>query len=260
MPDLGCGPSPKAGESAYAIRLSKNLMALHGLSHYVWISIDPSHNNPMKTVGILGSGAVAKALAQGFQKEGYAVILGSRAPAKKLGEFAAGTDFRLGTFAEAASSGDLLVLAVKGTAAEEALQLAGDSIQGKIIIDATNPIADAPPQGGVLQFFTGPNDSLMERLQSRFPGVRFVKAFNSVGNSLMYRPHMSDGAAPTMFYCGDDEAARQEVADILTRFGWEPCDMGGASAARAIEPLCMLWCIPGFLRNEWSQAFRLVKA
>lgn len=214
----------------------------------------------MKTVGILGSGAVAKALAQGFSKEGYAVILGSREPAKKLGEFAVGTDFRVGTFAEAASAGELLVLAVKGSVAEEALALAGDTIRGKIVIDVTNPIADIPPQGGVLQFFTGPSDSLMERLQARFPEARLVKAFNSVGSSLMYRPQMSDGAAPTMFYCGDDEAARGEVASLLTRFGWEPCDMGGAAAARAIEPLCMLWCIPGFLRNEWSQAFRLVKA
>ena len=214
----------------------------------------------MKTIGILGSGAVAKALAQGFQKEGYSVILGSREPAGKLSDFADGAGMRVGTFADAAAAGELLVLAVKGTAAEEALAHAGDAIRGKVVIDVTNPIADAPPQDGVLRFFTGPNESLMERLQSRFPETRFVKAFNSVGNTLMYRPRMTDGAAPTMFYCGDDESAKKQVAGVLTAFGWEPCDMGSAKAARAIEPLCMLWCIPGFLRNEWSQAFRLVKA
>lgn len=214
----------------------------------------------MKTVGILGSGAVAKALGEGFLKEGYTVTLGSRAPAKVSGAEGGSADFRTGTFAEAASARDLLVLAVKGSAAEQALSLAGDAIHGKTIIDVTNPIADAPPQDGVLQFFTGPNESLMERLQARFPDAHFVKAFNSVGNTLMYRPQMSDGAAPTMFYCGANEEARKEVASVLTAFGWEPCDMGGAAAARAIEPLCMLWCIPGFLRNEWNQAFRLVKA
>jgi hypothetical protein len=214
----------------------------------------------MKTVGIIGSGAVAKALGEGFSKEGYSVILSSREPAKKLNDLPEGPDMRPGTFAEAASAGEILVLAVKGSAAEEALVLSGDGIRGKVVIDATNPIADAPPQDGVLQFFTGPNESLMERLQNRFPETRFVKAFNSVGNNLMYRPQMADGALPTMFYCGNDDAAKREVVDVLTRFGWEPCDMGKATAARAIEPMCMLWCIPGFLRNEWSQAFRLVKA
>lgn len=154
-----------------------------------------------------------------FKKKATPSSLGSREPAKKLGAFAVGTDFRIGTCAEAARDGELLILAVKGTAAEEALGIAGaEVLRGKTIIDVTNPIADAPPQDGVLQFFTGTNDSGMERLQSRFPEAHFVKAFNCVGNGMMYQPRISDGAAPTMFYCGDDDSAKAEVAAVLSAF------------------------------------------
>ena len=98
----------------------------------------------------------------------------------------------------------------------------------------------------------------MERLQREFPAARFVKAFNSVGNSFMVNPQFKEGK-PTMFICGNDEAAKQIVHTILDQFGWETADMGKAEAARAIEPLCMLWCIPGFLRNQWSHAFKLLR-
>jgi hypothetical protein len=110
----------------------------------------------------------------------------------------------------------------------------------------------------VLKFFTTHDESLMERLQREYPEARFVKAFNSVGHAHMVNPAFQ-GGRPTMFICGDDEAARGKVAAILDQFGWEAADMGGPEAARAIEPLCMLWCIPGFLRNEWSHAFKLLR-
>jgi predicted dinucleotide-binding enzyme len=151
------------------------------------------------------------------------------------------------------------VLAVKGTAAADALRGAGDSnLAGKVVIDTTNPIADAPPTNGVLKFFTSLDDSLMERLQREFPGAKFVKAFNSVGNAAMVDPRFT-GGKPTMFICGNDEAARKTVTGILDQFGWETADMGAAEAARAIEPLCILWCIPGFLRQDWMHAFKLLK-
>jgi predicted dinucleotide-binding enzyme len=126
------------------------------------------------------------------------------------------------------------------------------------VIDTTNPIADAPPTNGVLKFFTSLDDSLMERLQREFPGAKFVKAFNSVGNAAMVDPRFT-GGKPTMFICGNDEAARKTVTGILDQFGWETADMGAAEAARAIEPLCILWCIPGFLRQDWMHAFKLLK-
>ncbi len=67
------------------------------------------------------------------------------------------------------------------------------------------------------------------------------------------------GGRPTMFLCGDDEAARRQVAGLLDELGWEVEDLGAAAAARAIEPLCMLWCIPGFLRNDWVHAFKVLR-
>jgi hypothetical protein len=133
-----------------------------------------------------------------------------------------------------------------------------ENLAGKPIVDATNPIADTPPANGVLKFFTSLEDSLMERLQREFAGARFVKAFNSVGNASMVDPKFK-GGQPTMFICGNDEAAKKIVTGILDEFGWETADMGAAEAARAIEPLCILWCIPGFLRQEWTHAFKLLK-
>lgn len=211
-------------------------------------------------IGILGSGVVGQALANGFIKHGHEVMLGTRSP-EKLAEWQAnaGENGRIGNFAETAVFGDLVVLAVKGTAAKAALEMAGaENLSGMTIIDATNPIADTPPENGVLKFFTSLDDSLMEQLQAAFPEANFVKAFSCVGNALMVNPDFG-GIKPSMFICGNNENAKKEVRDILTVFGFETEDMGTAEAARAIEPLCILWCIPGLQRNEWLHAFKLLK-
>ena len=209
-------------------------------------------------IGVLGSGDVAKTLGSGFLEHGHDVTMGTRAPAKLADWAKKNPKGRIGDFAGAASFGDLLVLAVKGTAALEALRAANAAnLAGKPVIDTTNPIADAPPSNGVLKFFTNLDESLMERLQREFGNVRFVKAFNSVGHASMVNPQFK-GGKPTMFICGNDEPAKKTVSTVLARFGWETADMGKAEAARAIEPLCMLWCIPGFLRNDWVHAFKLL--
>ena len=210
-------------------------------------------------IGILGSGDVAKALAAGFLRHGHEVMLGTRTTAKLADWAAQNPGARISSFADAAQFAELVVLAVKGSAAVEALRGAiASNLDGKPVIDATNPLADAPPNHGVLSFFTTLNESHMERLQRSFPEARFVKAFNSVGSACMVNPQF-EGGQPTMFICGNDEAAKQVVRGILDQFGWETADMGKAEAARAIEPLCMLWCIPGFLRNDWVHAFKLLR-
>lgn len=215
----------------------------------------------MKTkIGIIGSGVVGQVLADGFLKHGYEVKIGSR-DISKLNDWKnkAGDKGSVGSFAEAASFGEIIVLAVKGIAAAEALKIAGEMIlNGKTIIDATNPIDNKAPENGVLRFFTNLDESLMEQLQAKFPGANFVKAFNSVGNPMMVNPDYK-GIKPTMFICGNNENAKKEVKHILDQFGWESEDMGKAESARAIEPLCMLWCIPGFLKNQWTHAFKLLK-
>jgi predicted dinucleotide-binding enzyme len=212
-------------------------------------------------IGIIGSGIVGRVLADGFLSEGHQVMLGTRDVKKEevqqwAKEHASG---KTGSFGETAAFGEMVVLAVSGSVAKEALLLAGEAnLANKVIIDATNPISSAPPVNGVLQFSTGPNDSLMEKLQQQFPNGKFVKAFNSVGNAFMYKPSFP-GGTPTMFICGNDDEAKSKVTAILTSFGWETEDMGKAEAARAIEPLCILWCIPGFIRNSWQHAFKLLK-
>jgi 8-hydroxy-5-deazaflavin:NADPH oxidoreductase len=210
-------------------------------------------------VGILGSGDVAKTLGGGFLKHGHSVMIGTRDPAKLAPWGRENPSAQIGGFGAAAAFGELVVLAVKGSASLEALRAGGKAaLQGKTVIDATNPIADDPPSHGVLKFFTSLDESLLERLQQEFPDTRFVKAFNSVGNTRMVNPVFA-GGKPTMFICGNDADAKKIVTRVLDQFGWETEDMGMAEAARAIEPLCMLWCIPGFLHNRWSHAFKLLK-
>jgi predicted dinucleotide-binding enzyme len=211
-----------------------------------------------RKIGVLGSGDVAKTLAAGFKKHGYEVKVGSRTPAK-LAAWAGEAAVETGTFAEAAAFGEVLVLAVHGSAAEEVLRLAGvDNIGGKLVLDTTNPIADEPPDNGVIRLFTGPNDSLMERVQRAHPDARLVKAWNSIGNAFMVNPTFP-GGRPTMFICGNDNNAKGEATRILDQFGFDAEDMGGVQSARAIEPLVQLWCAPGFLRNQWTHAFKLLK-
>ena len=212
----------------------------------------------MSKFGILGSGEVGRTLATGLEAKGHEVKIASRQPSK-LKEFSASSGIAAGTLADVARWGEHAVLAVKGTAAVAAIAEAGaDNLRGKLVIDTTNPIADHPPEDGVLRYFTDPNSSLLEQLQAKYPDIRFVKCFNSVGADFMVDPKLP--GKPTMFYCGNDARAKATVQGVLEQFGWEPADMGSAKAARAIEPLCMLWCIPGLRENKWNHAFKLLRA
>jgi hypothetical protein len=202
-------------------------------------------------VAVLGSGDVAKTLASGFVKHGHQVMMGSRTPDKLAEWKTQNPTGSTGTFAAAAAFGELVVLAVKGGAAMDAFRLASaGNLAGKTVVDACNPIADAPPVNGVGGFKV--------QVQQEFAGANFVKAFNSVGAGLMVNPEFA-GGKPTMFICGNSEAAKKSVVAILDQFGWETADMGTVEAARAIEPLCMLWCIPGFRSNDWTHAFKMLK-
>jgi len=212
-------------------------------------------------VGIIGSGNVGRVLATGFLKEGHQVMLGTRNISKE--EVAKWKNENrnglLGSFQETAQFGEVIVLAVSGLVTEDAINLAGkEHLSNKVIIDTTNPIAAVPPENGVIRYFTTLEESLMEKIQKILPDAKVVKAFSCVGNAFMYKPNFN-GIIPTMFICGNDDLAKKTVTEILTSFGWETEDMGKVEAARAIEPLCILWCIPGFIRNQWTHAFKLLK-
>ncbi len=212
-------------------------------------------------IGIIGSGRVGQMLGIAFLNEQYEVMLGTRDPLKESVTKwqAENPSGKTGNFEEAAKFGDILVIAVAGRIVEDAIELAGkNNFENKIVIDVTNPIASTPPVNGVIQYFTDLNESLMEKIQKFIPEAKLVKAFNSVGSDFFYKPDLS-GMPPSMFICGNDDEARKVVGKIVESFGWELEDMGKIEAARAIEPLCILWCIPGFLNNEWQHAFKLLR-
>lgn len=213
-------------------------------------------------IGVIGSGQVGRTLATAFLKEGHEVKLGTGDVSNPaLITWRAHPDNQsatIGSFSDTAEYGEVIVLAVKGNKVMDVLNSAGyENFTGKVVIDVNNPIADTPPLNGVLSFYTNPNESLMEMIQSRIPNAKVVKAFNSVGSHLMYKPAFAEGK-PTMFICGNDIEAKKVVTDVLSSFGWETKDMGKVESARAIEPLCILWCIPGFLENNWQHAFKLM--
>jgi predicted dinucleotide-binding enzyme len=213
-----------------------------------------------KRIGVLGSGVVGRALAEGFLKHGYEVMLGTRDPNKgEVPKWVADhPGANAGTFRQTAIFGDVIVLAVLGQVVEEVILQAGpDHLTGKVVIDTTNPLAEGAPVDGMLTFTTGPNDSLGEKVQMLLPNAHVVKAFNSVGSALMVNPRFDQGT-PTMFYCGNNDAAKKEVAGFIAQLGWEPLDCGGIASSRALEPLCRLWVLPGFLRNEWNHAFKML--
>jgi 8-hydroxy-5-deazaflavin:NADPH oxidoreductase len=214
----------------------------------------------MKKIGIIGTGVVGKTLAAGFLRHGYPVMIGSRSPEKlEVLKRSIGGQLATGTCKEAVAFSEIVVLAVKGTGAKEAIVGIGDEqLAGKVVIDTTNPIADAPPVKGVFQYFTERNDSLLEQLQRTSPKARFVKAWNSVGSVHMVDPKFPEGR-PTMFICGDDPDAKRIVSDILQEFGWAAADMGESESARAVESLGMLWCIPKLRWNRSNHAFKLLE-
>jgi len=211
-------------------------------------------------IGILGSGDVGQALARGFLALGHRVMLGSREPENpKAAAWVkrAGAGASHGTFAQAAQFGELIVLATLGVATENAIRLAGpERFRGKLVLDATNPLDFSNGMPPVL--VGGVGDSGGERHQRLLPTAQVVKAFNSVGNPLMFRPEFP-GGPPTMFICGDDASAKKRVGEICKDFGWDVADVGAMNVAHYLEAMCMVWVHAGVNSHNWHHAFKLLK-
>jgi predicted dinucleotide-binding enzyme len=211
-------------------------------------------------VGILGTGDVAKALGTGFLALGHDVKLGSREKAHpKAREWAEAKGERAscGTFEDAARFGEIVVLATLGVANESALKLAGiPNFKGKVLIDATNPLDFS--HGSPPKLATGAHDSAGEQAQRLLPEARVVKAFNTVGNTLMFKPHLQ-GGPPDMFICGNNDDAKKRVSEILKDFGWGVADVGGIESSRYLEAMCLVWVLYGARTNTWGHAFKLLK-
>lgn len=206
-------------------------------------------------IAILGTGSMAKGLAQRFAASGYAVVLGSRdaerahAVAAELGQGVQAASVR-----GAAEAADVVVLAVPFSAARETLAAAGD-LSGKTIIDITNPLTD--DYSGLT---IGHTNSAAEEIQRAAPGARVVKALNTVFASLLAEPTIN-GAPVTAFYAGDDEAANASVRAILERAGFKPEFAGALRNARYLEPVAGLNIVLGYglgggtsIAPEWRRA------
>ena len=209
-------------------------------------------------IGIIGSGIVGQTLVKGLAKHKFEVMISTGSAEKQVElQMDVGKQIRVGAFEDAAAYGEVVILAVKGAAAEGIVTKLADELSSKIVIDTTNPIDESiPPQDGVLTYFTKAGESLMQRLQATAPQAQFVKAFNSVGAGVMVDPEFA--VRPTMHICGDHESAKKTVGDLLDKLGWDVCDLGTAHAASAVESLCILWCITGFRDNDWSHAYALL--
>lgn len=201
---------------------------------------------------------VGRALAAGFASRGHEVTIGTRDPAEndELQSWAAQHDgVAIGTFAAAAEAGEIVVLATRGTAVQQAIETAGrQRFAGKLVIDATNPLDFS---GGGPALAVGHTDSGGEIVQRAIPDARVVKAFNTVNAGLMVDPGLPDGPHP-MFIAGDDEGAKAAVADILSDFGWKAFDVGGIERARELESFVILWVTIGQRRGAWDHALTLV--
>ncbi len=211
-------------------------------------------------VGVLGSGEVGRRLAAGFTSRGHEVMIGTRDPDKReLREWLSGegAGIEAATFAQTAAHGELLVLAVLGDAAEQAIANAGPAnFSGKVVIDAMNPLdfsAGFPPKLSIAG-----EDSLGERVQRALPDAKIVKAFNTIGSQYFVDPSLSEGL-PTMLIAGNDEDAKRTVGDVLADFGWpDPIDIGGIESSRELEAICIAWVKIGGRRGAWDHGFKLL--
>lgn len=210
-------------------------------------------------IGVLGSGDVGRVLGAGLAHRGHEVKLGTREPKSEkikawLGQ--AGSKASAGTFQEAAEFAELAILATAWSGTENAIRLAGPpNLKGKIVIDATNPLAMSP--SGLVLAVAG-NDSAGERVQKWLPGAKVVKAFNTVGNAHMVDPQFP-GGPPDMFIAGNDEGAKGQVGEIAASLGWPVIDLGGIEAARYLEPLAMVWITHVMRMKNSGYAFKLLR-
>lgn len=209
-------------------------------------------------IGIIGSGSVAQVLGSGFLSKGHQVMLGTRDPSKLAAWLTeAGDGASVGTFAEAADFGEIVVLSVPGTALESAIAAAGmENFDGKTVIDITNPMDFS--QGAPPRFTATVGNSLGETVQRILPQANVVKAFNSIGVAVMTDPDF-DGEMASHFIAGDSDSAKAEATQLIREFGWDVVDVGGIEQSFFLEALASLWVNYAVKSNSWNQAFKLLR-
>lgn len=195
----------------------------------------------MMRIGIIGSGSVGSSLANGLVRHGHDVMLGTRDTEKPAcQEFVEASDGRgrVGSYADAAHFGDIVITAYPGSLVEEMVAAIGaENLAGKIVIDTVNPILRID---GVVSAAYGDDDSAAEVLQRAVPSARVVKAYNTVWANRMVDPDPADG--PTrMRIAGNDAEAKAQVAALLESTGWGVRDLGDLTRARKLEAEVVAW-------------------
>lgn len=196
-----------------------------------------------KTIAVLGTGMVGRALATRLVERGHRVIMGSRTADNATGlgwALAAGDGASAGTFAEAAGAAEMVFLCVKGEVALAVCDAAGAALDGKVLVDVTNPLDFS--KGMPPTLFVFGTDSLAEQIARAHPGARVVKSLNTINASVMVDPSRVPGAT-AVFMSSDDALAKQTLSAVLRDdFGWRQIiDLGGLSTARGTEAYLLLW-------------------
>jgi len=212
-------------------------------------------------VGIIGTGMVGATLGSKLIQLGHDVKMGSRtANNEKAVEWAKqnGSHASFGTFADAASFGEIVFNCTAGTVSLAALNSAGASnLRGKVLIDVANPLdfsKGMPPTLAVCN-----SDSLGEQIQRAFPNVKVVKALNTMNCTVMVEPSLVPGEHDA-FVCGNDAQAKAKVVDILKSVGWRSIiDLGDISAARGTEMLLPIWLRLWGLNQNRPFNFRIAR-
>jgi len=211
-------------------------------------------------IGIIGTGTVGQTLGTGLIKLGHEVKIGSRNPQKPEVQTWLknnGNKATAGSFAEAATFGEVVFICTSWAGTQQAIQLAEPkNFKGKVVVDVTNPLDFS--QGMPPTLAVGHTTSGGEMVQQWLPEAKVVKAFNIVTAAYMINGKFPEGNLD-MFIAGNDEAAKKTVTDFLTAFNWNTHDMGGIEQARIIEPFAMLWITWGARNNTWTHAFKLLK-
>lgn len=211
-------------------------------------------------VSIQGTGSVGQTLAKAFLKEGHEVTIGSRNPERpELKEYLdENSEIACMSNSDSARDAEIVVMAVQGRVVESAIEEIGkENLEGRVIIDATNDLVwedeNKPPKPG-----RSYPESIGKMIQEIVPTAKVVKAFNIIVASKMYKPSYGEGT-PAMFICGDDEAAKDMVREILKAFGWtEIHDLGGIDQSYLLEGLAMLWIKFAFDNQKWDHGFALL--
>ena len=205
--------------------------------------------------GILGTGVVGKTIAARLADLGHEVMVGTREPAETLSRtepdrygnppFSAWQEehpeVQLGTFAEAAAHGEMVVNATAGAVSLEVLEQAGEeNLGGKILMDLANPLDFS--QGMPPTLLVSNTDSLGEQIQRRFPEAKVVKTLHTMNAHLMVDPAQLAATDHTVFVGGDDAEAKAEVSELLRSFGWtDIIDLGDITTSRGTEMLLPIW-------------------